>query len=210
MKTTSSLSFGGLLAGVLLLGTGGSAAASEWNIDPDHSTAQFSVKHMMVTTVRGHFDKLTGSASLNDQDLGRSSIDVQIDAASINTRNDKRDGHLRSPDFFDAEKHPKITFKSTKISKAGKNRWKVLGDLTMRGVTKPVTLDVEGPTPAQKNLGGLSVRGVVATGKINRKDWGLTWNKGLETGGVLVGDEVTIQMDVELVEKPAAAAAAAK
>jgi polyisoprenoid-binding protein YceI len=165
---------------------------------------------MMVTTVRGTFDKVSGSATLDDKDLSKSSMEVVLDAASINTRNQKRDGHLRSPDFFDAEKHPRITFKSTRVARAGKDRWKVTGDLTMRGVTKPVTLDVEGPTPAQKGLGGQSVRGVVASGKLNRKDWGLNWNQGLEAGGVLVSDEVKIQMDLELVEKPTAAAAAGR
>jgi polyisoprenoid-binding protein YceI len=190
--------------------TGGSALASDWEIDPSHTTAQFSVKHMMVTSVRGTFDKVSGSATLDDKDLTRSSVEVVIDAASINTREPKRDAHLRSPDFFDVAKNPHLTFKSTKVEKAGKGKFKVTGDLTMRGVTRPVVLTVEGPTPEQKNLMGKAVRGLVATGKLNRKEWGLTWNKALEAGGVLVGDEVQLQIDAELVQKASSPTAAAK
>ena len=126
----------------------------------------------------------------------------RIETASIDTRDAKRDVHLRSADFFDVEKHPTMTFKSTKVQRVGKGKLKVLGDLTMRGVTKPVTLLVEGPTPAIKSPFGVLVRGVSATTKINRKDWGLVWNTALETGGVAVGDEVQIQLDVELNPKP--------
>ena len=203
MKTSLTLSL--TLAGVL---AGSAAFASEWEIDTPHTTAEFSVKHMMVTTVRGTFNKVNGTVNLDDKDPTRSKVELTIDAATIDTHEPKRDAHLKSPDFFDVAKYPTITFKSTKIDKAGKGKFKVTGDLTMHGVTKPVTLAVEGPTAAQKNLMGKTVRGVVATGKLNRKDWGLNWNKALEAGGVLVGEEVQLQVDAELVQKAAAPAAA--
>ncbi len=177
------------------------ALASEWTIDASHSSAQFTVRHMMVTSVRGHFDKVSGVVALDDKDPTKSTVEVSIDPSTINTREAKRDGHLKSPDFFDVAKHPSITFKSTKIDKAGKGKFKVTGDLTMRGVSKPVVLMVEGPSPPQKSPFGHTVRGVSATGKLNRKDWGLTWNKALEAGGVVVGDEVQIQIDAELIGK---------
>jgi polyisoprenoid-binding protein YceI len=197
-----------LQTAILAVATIGTAAAGEWEVDPPHTTAQFAVRHMMVTTVRGQFDKVSGTVTLDEQDLTRSTIDIRIDAATINTREPKRDEHLRSPDFFDVAKHPQITFRSTKIEKAGQDRFRVTGDLAMHGVTRPVTLTVEGPTPPIKNPWGRLVRGVSATGTINRKDWGLTWNKALETGGVLVGEEVALQIDAELVQKEAAPPAA--
>jgi polyisoprenoid-binding protein YceI len=156
----------------------------------------------MVSTVRGQFEKLSGTVDLDDKDLTKSSIQVTIDATSINTREPKRDGHLKSPDFFDVAKHPTLTFKSTKIQKRG-GKYLVTGDLTMRGVTKPVTLTVDTLTPPTKSPFGTTVRGVSATGKLNRKDWGLNWNKALETGGVVVGEEVQLQIDAELVAKVA-------
>jgi polyisoprenoid-binding protein YceI len=177
------------------------ARSSEWQIDPGHSAAHFSVKHMMVTSVRGTFEKVSGTVNLDDKDPTKSSVEVKIDASTIDTREPKRDAHLKSADFFDVANHPEITFKSTKISKAGKDKYKVTGDLTMRGVTKPVTLQVEAPTSELKSPFGHTVRGASATGKINRKDWGLTWNKALEAGGVLVGDEVQLQIDAELMRK---------
>ncbi len=190
------------------VGMAASAQAGEWTIDPSHSTAQFSVRHMMVTDVKGTFEKVSGTVNLDEKDLTKSSVEVTIDTSSINTRDAKRDEHLKSPDFFDAAKHPKITFKSTSIKKVGKGTYKVAGDLTMRGVTKPITLDVIGPSAAVKNPWGTNVRGVSAMGKVNRKDFGLNWNKALEAGGVLVGDEVKLQIDAELLEKPTASAAA--
>jgi polyisoprenoid-binding protein YceI len=185
----------------------GTARASDWEIDPAHTTAEFSVKHMMFATVRGVFDKVSGKVKLDDADSTKSSIEIVIDANSINTREPKRDAHLRSGDFFDVAKTPNITFKSTKIDKVDDTHWKVTGDLTMRGVTRSVTLAVEGPSPARKNPYGITVRSVAATGKISRKEWGLTWNKAIEAGGVLVSDEVTINFDAELLAKPTAAAA---
>ena len=186
-----------LLAVAVAFSLGGTALASEWDIDTAHTTAQFSVRHMMVSTVRGVFDKVSGVVHLDDADLTKSSVDVTIDAGTVNTRNPKRDGHLKSPDFFDVAKHPTITFKSTKIEKGAGAKFKVTGDLNIRGVSHPVTLTVEGPTAAMKTPWGGSVRGVSASGTINRKDWGLTWNKALEAGGVVVGDEVQLQIDAE-------------
>jgi polyisoprenoid-binding protein YceI len=180
--------------------TTSTAFASEWEIDPAHSTAQFGVRHMMVSTVRGEFQKVAGTVNADDRDPSKSSVEVSIDPSTINTREPKRDAHLKSADFFDVEKYPAITFKSTKVEKAGKNKLKVTGDLTMHGVTKPVTLEAE-LTNTMKDLMGRTIRGVTATGKLSRKEWGLTWNKSIEAGGVLVGDEVSLQIDAELVSK---------
>ena len=204
-----SLALASLLATSTLLGSG-FARASEWTIDTSHTTAQFSVRHLMVTDVKGTFSKVSGSVNLDDKDPTKSSVEVVIDANSIDTRDAKRDEHLKSPDFFDTAKHPQITFKSTQIKKAGKDKFKVTGDLTMRGVTKPLTLDVVGPSAPIKNPWGMTVRGLTATGKLNRKDFGLNWNKALEAGGVLVGDDVKLIIDAELVEKPMPANAQAQ
>jgi polyisoprenoid-binding protein YceI len=176
------------------------ANASEWELDSSHTTAQFTVRHMMVTNVRGQFQKVSGTVSLDDKDPTKSRIEVLIDASSIDTREPDRDAHLKSPDFFDVAKHPNITFKSTRVEKAPAGGYKVTGDLTMRGVTKPAVLLVDALGPPAKAF-GKTVRGVSATGKINRKDWGLTWNKAIESGGVLVGEEVSLQIDAELVAK---------
>jgi polyisoprenoid-binding protein YceI len=175
--------------------------AGEWEIDPVHSAVQFSVRHMMVSTVSGRFEKVSGAVTIDDQDATRSTIEVTIDAASINTHESKRDAHLRSADFFDVATYPTITFKSTKIEKAGGGKLKATGDLTMRGVTKKVTLIVSGLGAPVKNPWGQVVRGASATGKLDRRQWGLTWNKALEVGGVLVGDMVQLQIDVELLAK---------
>jgi len=184
------------------------AAAAEFEIDAAHSAANFSVKHLMVSNVKGAFSKVTGTINLDEKDLTKSSVDATIDATTINTNEPKRDEHLKSADFFDTAKYPTITFKSNKVAKAGKNL-KVTGDLTMHGVTKPVVLDVEGFTSEAKDPWGNIKRGGVATTKINRKDFGLSWNKALETGGVAVGEEVTITLDLELTKKQAPAAPAA-
>lgn len=175
------------------------AFAADYELDPSHSTAQFSVRHMMVSTVRGQFDKVTGTATIDEKDASKSKVNVSIDAKSINTREPKRDEHLRSPDFFETAKFPTLTFASTKVEKSKDGKYLITGDLTMRGVTKPVTLTAELTAP-QKSPWGFSVRGVTATGKLNRKDWGLNWNKALEAGGVLVSDEVQLVIDAELKE----------
>jgi polyisoprenoid-binding protein YceI len=185
----------------LLLLSGGSALAGEWELDASHTTVQFNVKHMMVTNVHGQFQKASGTVSLDERDPTHSTIEVTIDPASVDTREPKRDAHLRSPDFFDVAKYPTITFKSTRVEKADGGRLKATGDLTLHGVTKAVTLLVEPISAAVKNPWGMLVRGVSASGKLSRKDFGLTWNKALDAGGVLVGDEVQLQIDAELVAK---------
>jgi len=174
-----------------------------WQIDPAHSQIEFSVRHLMITTVRGRFDKFSGTIEFDENDLPNSKIDVQIDTTSINTRDEKRDGHLRSPDFFDATNYPTATFKSKHIALTGKNSGRVVGDLTIRGVTREVTLDVE-LVGVVKNPWGAQSAGFNAHTKFNRKDWDLNWNVALETGGWLVGDEIGINIEVELVKVPEA------
>lgn len=209
-----SLILGSILVAVGVV-SGGSVRASEWSVDGSHSSAQFTVRHMMVTDVRGSFNKVEGTVNLDDKDLTKSTVNIDIDVASVDTRDAKRDEHLKSPDFFDAAKNPKITFKSTGIKKVGKGKFKVTGDLTMRGVTKVESFDVVGPTDSIKNPWGMVVRGVSVSGKVNRKNYGVSWNTALDSGGLVVGDEVKIQVDMEIVEKvaapakPAAAPAAA-
>jgi polyisoprenoid-binding protein YceI len=179
----------------------GISLASPWDIDPAHSNVEFSVRHLMVSTVKGNFQKVSGFVELDDKNITKSSVEVTIETASIDTREPKRDAHLRSPDFFDATKYPTITFKSTKVEKTGKDKLKVTGDLTIHGISKPVVLMAEGPSPALKDPFGRTVRGVTATGKINRKDWGMVWNKALDTGGVMVSDEVKLELNAELAER---------
>ncbi|HVZ75260.1 MAG TPA: YceI family protein [Polyangia bacterium] len=174
------------------------ALVSRWDVDPSHATAQFGVRHMMISTVKGHFDKVAGHVELDEADPTRSKIEIQIDAASINSREAKRDAHLRSADFFDVENHPTITFKSTRIEAAGKDQYRVTGDLTIRGVTRSATLTVDGPTAPQKAPWGTIARGVSATGRVNRKDWGLNWNAVIEAGGFVVGDDVELHFEAEL------------
>ena len=183
----------------------GAQGTTEWEFDSAHTGAHFSVRHLMVSTVRGQFRKVTGRVWLDEGQLTRSRIDVEIDAASLETGEPKRDAHLRSGDFFDVEKFPKLTFQSTRIEGKGEE-FAVTGDLTMHGVTRQVTLTVESLSPPMKDPYGRLVRGVSAVGKLNRKDWGLGWNAALETGGVLVGDEVKLQIDAELVAKAPAQA----
>jgi polyisoprenoid-binding protein YceI len=192
-----------LVAAVLCLAAPGLLHAAPWEFDPDHTGVHFKVRHLMVSSVRGEFEKVTGKIVYDEADVTKSTADIAIDAASINTRVAKRDEHLRSPDFLDAAKHPAITFKSKRIEKAVNGTLKITGDLTIRGVTKEVALTVEGPSPAIKDPMGYSRIGGQATTKISRKDFGLVWNAALETGGVVVGDEVEITIDVEIYKKPA-------
>jgi len=177
------------------------AFASTWTIDPDHSNIGFKVKHLMVANVKGSFEKHTGTVEINDKDITKSKVEVSIDTNSINTNVQKRDEHLRSADFFDVAKYPTMTFVSKKVAKAGKDRLKVTGDLTLHGVTREVVLDVEPISKESKDPWGNIRRGTTATTKIDRKDFGLAWNKGLETGGVLVGDEITITLEIEMIRK---------
>jgi len=193
------------LAAVLLF-TAAAFAQAQYDIDPAHSTAEFSVKHMMITNVKGHFSKLSGTATIDDKDISKSSVEATIDAASVDTSNNGRDNDLRSANFFDVQKYPTLTFKSKKVEKNG-DHLKVTGDLTMHCVTKEVVLDVQGPTPEVKAFGGLR-RAISATTKVNRQDFGLTYGRVMDSVPV-VGDEITINLECELVKKAAAAPAKA-
>ena len=179
------------------------AFATSWNIDPEHSNVGFKVRHLMVSNVKGSFEKNKGVVDINDKDITKSKVEVTIDTASINTNVQKRDEHLRSADFFDVAKFPTMTFVSKKVAKAGKDKLKVTGDLTLHGITKEVVLDVEGPSLESKDPWGNIRRGATANTKINRKDFGLVWNKALETGGVAVGEEVTITLEIEMIKAQA-------
>ncbi len=179
-------------------------AADTYEIDAAHTSVQFSVRHMMISNVRGEFTKLSGTATGDVANPTAASVEATIDAASIDTRNEKRDEHLRTPDFLDTAKFPTITFKSTKVEKAG-DAWKLTGDLTMHGVTKPVVLDVTNVTAPTKDPWGNTRIGASATTKINRQDFGIVFNKTLDGGGVLVGDELAITVDVEVMKKGDAA-----
>ena len=182
------------------------AAASTWEIDPNHTESSFVVKHLMVSNVRGQFGKTTGTILQDDKDITKSKADITIDATTIDTRVEKRDAHLKSADFFDVQKYPTITFKSTKMTKGdGPNTLKVTGDLTIHGVTKPVVVNVEYTPDTLAN--GTTVKGITATTKVNRKDFGLNWNRTIEAGGVMVGDDVTITVEGELHRKDAPTAA---
>jgi polyisoprenoid-binding protein YceI len=176
------------------------AGVSTWKIDPAHSVAEFKVKHMMIANVKGKFSNISGSLTLDEADPSRSSVEATIPLETVFTGDAQRDAHLKSPDFFHVEKNPEMTFKSTKIEVKRPGELAVTGDLTIHGVTKAVTFAVEGPTPPAKDPWGNTRVGLEATTKINRKDFGLGWNAALETGGVLVGDEVAITLDVEFIK----------
>ena len=176
------------------------ANADTWQIDPMHSNVEFTVRHMMISNVKGQFQKTSGTITVNGNDPATAKIDATIDASSIDTRVEKRDMHLKSPDFLDVAKYPTITFKSTKVEADGPGKLKVTGDLTLHGVTKPVVLEVETSGPPINVMGNMRA-GASATTKINRSEFGLTWNKVLESGGVMVGDEVAISIDVEAIKK---------
>jgi polyisoprenoid-binding protein YceI len=173
------------------------AAQPGWNIDPAHSAAQFQVKHLMISTVRGEFGKMSGTVSFDGKNYGSLKAEAVIDVASINTREKKRDDHLRSPDFFDAATYPTITFKSKRVENVRGNSFRLIGDLTMRRVTREIALEVEA-SPIVKGMGGESRIGAHATGRVNRQDFGIKWNRSLDSGGVVVSDEVQITLDLEL------------
>jgi len=175
------------------------AGTSTWNLDASHSRAGFAVKHLVISTTRGEFTKLAGKLALDEADVTRSTVEATIDVASLDTQVADRDAHLRSPDFFDAAKYPTITFRSTQVTPAGDGKLKVAGDLTLHGVTRPVVLDVE-TSPEVKGMGGEARRGYAAVTKIDRRDYGLTWNKVLEAGPA-VGNDVTITLDLEVVKE---------
>jgi polyisoprenoid-binding protein YceI len=171
-----------------------------WNIDPAHTVAEFKVKHMMIANMKGHFSRVSGVLTRDESDPANGRVEATIEAASIETRNEQRDGHLKSADFFHVEKFPTLHFKSTGINVVGEGELSVEGDLTIRGVTRKVRFAVEGPTPPAKDPWGNTRIGVSASTKINRKDFGLTWNAALETGGILVGDDITITLDAQFVK----------
>jgi len=177
------------------------ASGATYQIDPDHSNFQFKVRHMTVSNVRGEFKKAKGIVSIDENDLTGLKVEVTLDAASLSTDQAKRDDHLKGEDFFDVAKYPTITFVSKKVIKVDDNRLKVVGDLTIHGVTREVTVEVEGPTPEVKDPGGNIRRGATGTLKINRKDFGMVWHKTLDNGGMVVGDDVNISVEVELVRK---------
>jgi len=180
------------------------AQTQSWTIDPGHSAATFSVRHMVITNVKGQFDGPVGTASFDPKDLSTLRIEATIDARTVNTRNTDRDKDLRSDLFFDVAKYPRITFKSRSVTVEGSGKLRVLGDLTIRGVTKPVTLAVDGPTAEIKDIWGSRRIGATATTTIDRRDFGLVYNRVLEGGGAVVGDQVSISLDIELTTKPVA------
>ncbi|HTQ96633.1 MAG TPA: YceI family protein [Candidatus Acidoferrum sp.] len=180
------------------------AGTTTYQIDPKHSDAQFAVTHLMVSTVRGEFHGITGTVVYDDSDVSKSSVNVTIDATSVDTREPDRDKDLKSDKFFDVPNHPTITFKSTKVESDGPGKLKVTGDLTIRGKTKSAVLEVTVPKPAIKDPWGLTRTGINGTTKINRQDFGVAWNKTLESGGVLISDNVDITLDVEMVIPPPA------
>jgi polyisoprenoid-binding protein YceI len=182
------------------LATPQTTIATTWNIDPAHSVAEFKVKHMMIANVKGQFAKVSGTLTLNESELAKSHVKALIEADSLETRDAQRDAHLKSEDFLHAQKFPTLSFQSTRITTARDGVLSVEGDLTIRGVTRKVLFTVDGPTPPAKDPWGKTRVAVSATAKINRKDFGLTWNAALETGGILVGDEVTTTLDVEFIK----------
>ncbi len=194
----------GVIAGLaVVLAVPGHAATSTWQIDPNHSSAQFAVRHLAISTVRGAFTKVSGTVQWDDADITKSVVDVTIDATSVDTRVEGRDKDLRSDHFFDVTKYPTITFKSKKVEQAGGGKLKITGDLTIHGTTKEAVLDVDGPTPAVKDPWGNQRMAATATTKINRQDFGVKWNATMDNGGVVVGDDVNITIDVEMVKAAA-------
>ena len=180
------------------------AASVSLEADPNHSTVGFSVKHMVATTVRGQFTRFSSTVDWNRDDPAKSSVELKVDPSSINTNNEKRDGHLKSADFFDVQGCPDMSFRSRKIDKSG-DKYKVTGDLTMHCVTRPLTLEASFADQPLKSPMGTSVYPASATGKLKRSDWGLTWNKMLETGGAVVSDEVNLELDFQYLPRPAEA-----
>ena len=195
------------LAGLAVTFSGPAAAAtSNWQIDPQHSSAQFAVRHLALSTVRGAFSKVSGTMAFDDKDITKSSVDVTIDVSTVDTREPDRDKDLRSERFFDVAHYPTMTFKSTKVEQLAPGKLRVTGDLTIHGTTKLVVLDVDGPTAPVKDPWGNQRLAVSAATKINRQDFGVKWNANLDGGGVVVSDDVTITIDVELVQKASAKA----
>jgi polyisoprenoid-binding protein YceI len=179
------------------------AATATWQIDPAHTAAGFSVRHMMIATVRGQFKGVTGTVLWDDQDINNSTVDVTIDANTVDTGEPKRDADLKSANFFDVKNYPTITFKSTKIEKISAGKMKVTGNLTIHGVTKQIVLDVEGPSGAVKDPWGNTRVALNAATIVNRMDYGVKWNAKMDSGGMVVGDDVNINIDLEMTKKEA-------
>lgn len=175
-------------------------AVSTWSIDPVHSVAEFKVKHMMISNVKGQFTGVGGALTLDEADITKSRVEATIDAATITTRDVGRDAHLQSAEFLDVAKFPKLEFRSTAVKSTGEGLLEIDGKLTIHGVTRDATFRVEGPTPPAQDPWGHTRIGLSAETKISRKDYGLIWNTTLETGGVLVGDEVSITLDIQFVK----------
>ncbi len=173
----------------------------QYEIDPAHSRAHFKVRHLMVANVRGEFSKVTGTVAFDSADLGNSKLEAAIDASTVNTSEPQRDAHLQSADFLDVANFPTINFISKSFARTGPDALAIVGDLSIHGITREVVLSVEGPTEEVKDPWGNTKAGASATTKINRKDFGLTWNQALETGGLLVGEDITITLDIELTKK---------
>jgi polyisoprenoid-binding protein YceI len=192
---------GTALFGLALVAGAAGAQPASWTIDAAHSSATFGVRHMMVATVRGQFNAMSGAVEVVGNDPTTAKVNVTIDAASIDTRDAKRDEHLKSADFFDVAKFPTLTFVSKKVERAAEGKLRMVGDLTIHGVTREVAFDVQGPSPEVKDPWGNTRVGLVATTSINRKEFGLTWNKALEAGGVLVGEDVAIVIETQLTSK---------
>jgi len=195
-----------VLSAIALLSVSSALFGATYQIDGAHSMAGFTVRHMMVSNVSGAFTKLSGSVDYDPDNLAQTRIDVTIEAASVDTRNEGRDKHIRTADFLDVENNPTIKFQSKRVEQAGEGRLRVVGDLTLRGVTKEVVLDVEGPTPEIQQQSTFR-RGASATTRINRKDFGVNYSRALDNGGVVVSDDVRITIDVEMVRKAAPAPA---
>jgi polyisoprenoid-binding protein YceI len=198
LKTAHRIALASAIA--LLASLSALAQTSTWNIDPAHSTAQFTVRHLAISNVTGNFTKVTGNVVLNEKDITQSQVSAGIDVSSVDTRVEARNKDLKSPNFFDVEKYPTIEFKSKRIVSGG-GKLQVIGDLTIHGTTREVTLDVDGPTPELSDPWGNSRRGISATTTINRRDFNLTYNSLLKTGEAVVGDNVKIQIDAEMVKK---------
>ena len=191
-----------IAVGIFVLAVPGLVYGAHWQVDPDHSSFQFKVRHLTVSSVRGDFGKLIqGVVYFDPEDVSSTKAQVILDVASVSTNHAKRDEHLKGPDFFDVSKYPTITFISKQVSKAGPDTLKATGDLTLHGVTREVVLDIQGPAPEVKDPSGNLRRGLTATGKINRKDFGMTWNRALDTGGMVIGDEVEISVEIEMIRK---------
>jgi polyisoprenoid-binding protein YceI len=176
------------------------SAVSTWKIDPAHSAAEFKVKHMMISNVKGKLSGISGTLTFDEADPSRSTVEATIPVASLSTGDEQRDAHLKSADFFDAEKFPTFTFKSTEVGRTAPGEHAVVGELTLHGVTRAVSFAVEGPSEPGKDPWGNTRIGLSATARINRKDFGLAWNAALETGGVLVGEDVTITLDIQFIK----------